>query len=160
VKTQFGATPKVGCQDANFTLKTLLHPRRQHSLESFTTFVDLVKAYNTSLHKILLEVLERYGAPPVFCSIVGRLYSLLSVTIKAGKEEVTVPQTGGVRQGDNLSPVLFLFLMSAVAESPENEWTQEGIKKVTRQGIEMENLKKDYSSATQLPNSRKAPNSN
>jgi len=142
VKTQFGTTPKVGCQDANFTLKTLLHLRRQHNLESFTTFVDLVKAYDTSVHKILLEVLERYGAPPALCSIVGRLYSLLSVTIKAGKEEVIVPQTSGVRQGDNLSPVLFLFPMSGVAKSLEIEWTQEGIKKVTCQRIEMENLKK------------------
>ena len=31
IKSQFGATPEVGCQDGSFTLKTLLHIRRQHN---------------------------------------------------------------------------------------------------------------------------------
>ena len=42
VNTQFGATPEVGCQDGSFTLKTLLHLRRQHNLPTFIAFVDLV----------------------------------------------------------------------------------------------------------------------
>ncbi|KAL7525745.1 hypothetical protein ACHAXR_001140 [Thalassiosira sp. AJA248-18] len=40
-KTQFGGTPGVGCQDGNFTTKTLLHQQRQHNLPSFVAFVDL-----------------------------------------------------------------------------------------------------------------------
>jgi hypothetical protein len=50
VKTQFGATPLVGCQDGNFVLKTLLHLRRQHNLQTFVAFIDLVKAYDTANH--------------------------------------------------------------------------------------------------------------
>ena len=33
-------------------------------------------------------------------------------------------QTVGVRQGDNMAPVLFLFMMNAFAESLETVWKQ------------------------------------
>jgi hypothetical protein len=37
------------------------------------------------------------------------------------EKKVGIPQTSGVRQGDNFSPVVFIFLMSAVAESLDNK---------------------------------------
>ncbi len=42
-----------------------------------------------------------------------------------------MPQTVGVRQGDNMAPVLFLFLMSAFAETLEAEWKKEQIRVCT-----------------------------
>jgi hypothetical protein len=44
------------------------------------------------------------------------MYSGLKVVIKLGNKKAEIPQTIGVLQGDNLSPVLFL-LMSAFAEA-------------------------------------------
>lgn len=73
IKTQFGATPNVGGQDANFTLKTLLHLSRQHNLDLYVAFVDLMKADDTANHKLLIELLARYGAPPEFCNVIERL---------------------------------------------------------------------------------------
>ena len=43
--------------------------------------------------------------------------------------------TVGVRQGDNMAPVLFLFLMSAFAETLEAEWRAEGIDVCTVRSI-------------------------
>ncbi len=65
-KFQFGGTPTLGCQDSLFTLKTLLNTHKNHHLPSFVAFVDLVKAYNTTNHDLLLRILEKYGAPPKF----------------------------------------------------------------------------------------------
>lgn len=115
-KYQFGATPHSGCQDANYTLKTLLHLRRQHNLETFVVFADLVKAFDTSDHILIVNILQKYGAPPKLCAAVDRLYSNLHVTLKIGKESTDIDQTVGVRQGDNLSPVIFLFVMTAFSE--------------------------------------------
>jgi hypothetical protein len=50
--------------------------------------------------------------------------------IKLGNKKAEIPQTIGVHEGDNLSPVLFLFLISAFAEALESEWTKKGIIQV------------------------------
>jgi hypothetical protein len=128
-KYQFGATPKVGCQDGNFTLKTLLHLRHQHDLESSVVFADLVKAFDTSNHALILAILKKFGAPPKFCSAIERLYSNLTVILKIGKEKAEINQGVGVRQGDNLSPVIFLLIMAAFSEILEAKWTQSNISK-------------------------------
>ena len=44
---QFGASPKLGCQNAVFILKTALQERREKGLDTFATFIDLVKAYDS-----------------------------------------------------------------------------------------------------------------
>ncbi len=44
------------------------------------------------------------------------------------KEVVEVSQLVGVRQGNNMAPLLFLFLMSAFAKTLENEWRNARIK--------------------------------
>ncbi len=72
-----------------------------------------MKAYDTANHDLLLDILERYGAPPRFVAAIARTYQDLVVVLKIEKEVVELPQTVGVRQGDNMAPVLFLFLMSA-----------------------------------------------
>jgi hypothetical protein len=52
------------------------------------------------------------------------------VVLKIGKEMGEVLQSVGVRQGDNMAPVLFLFLMTAFAESLEKEYDRNNIKKI------------------------------
>ena len=124
---QFGGTPTLGCRDGLFVLKTLLTMRKNHNLSSHVAFVDLVKAYDTANHDLLLDILERYGAPPRFVAAIARTYQDLVVVLKIEKEVVELPQTVGVRQGDNMAPVLFLFLMSAFAETLKAEWKREQI---------------------------------
>jgi hypothetical protein len=114
---QFGGTPTLGCQDGLFMLKTLLNAHKNHDLPSFVAFVDLVKAYDTANHDLLLKVLGKYGAPPKFVAAIKTMYTDLKVVLKIDKEITKIMQSVGVRQGDNMAPVLFLFLMSAAAET-------------------------------------------
>jgi hypothetical protein len=53
------------------------------------------------------------------------------VVLKVEKEVVELPQTVGVRQGDDMAPVLFLFLMSAFVETFKIEWKNAGIEVCT-----------------------------
>ena len=132
---QFGGTPKVGCADGLFTLKTLLNMRRNHNLSTHVAFVDLVKAFDTANHELLIRILKKYGAPPVLCSVVKRLYTDLKVVLKIGKSVREISQEVGVKQGDNMAPVLFLFLMNAFADSLEKIWEDKGLKKVQVQHV-------------------------
>ncbi len=130
-KFQFGGTPTIGCQDGLFTLKTLLNAHKNHNLPSFVAFVDLVKAYDTANHSLLLKILERYGAPPKFVTAIKTMYKNLKVVLKIEKEVKEITQSVGVRQGDNMAPVLFLFLMSAAAETLELAWKRAQIQVLT-----------------------------
>ena len=114
IKTQSGGTSNLGCHDGVFILKTLLRQLWQHNLSSYVVSVDLAKAYSTANHALLIKILELYGGPPKLCASISQLYTGTTVVRTIVKEEAKINQTIGVRQGDNLSPVSFLFIMSAV----------------------------------------------
>ena len=79
VKYQFGSSPGFGCQDGVFTLNTALHACHNHNLPTFLAFVDMVKAFDTVDHKLLMRVLERYGAPPKLKSAIAHMYTDLQI---------------------------------------------------------------------------------
>ena len=91
----------------------------QPQLTDFSAFVDLVKAFDTVNHDMMLKILERYGAPPKMRSAISRIYHDLKIFLKIGKIEKKLSQTVGLRQGDCMAPVLFQFLVMAIAKTLE-----------------------------------------
>jgi hypothetical protein len=102
-------------------LKTMPNMQTNHNLASYVEFVDLLKAYDGANHELLFDVLVKFGAPPIFIDTIEKCYKDLTVILKIEKEVAELPQMIEVRQGNNIAPVLFLFLMSAFAETLENE---------------------------------------
>ena len=50
------------------------------------------------------------------------MYQDLKIVLKSGKIEEKMSQAVGVRQGDCMAPILFLFMVMAFAETLEKEW--------------------------------------
>ena len=124
IKTQFDATPGVRCADGSFTPTTLLQQRKQHNLMWYVVFADLVKPFDKVNHDLPIEILERYGAPPKIRLTIKPMYTDLTVCLTFEKKVAEISQTVGVRQGDKLLPLLFLFFMSVFSKSLETEWRQ------------------------------------
>jgi len=61
------------------------------------------------------------------------MYQDLKVVLKIGKVKENISQTGGVRQGDYMVPVLFLFVVMAFSESLEKEWDVSGLDMIESQ---------------------------
>ena len=127
VKNQFGSTPGVGCQDGSFTIKMMLHLQRNHNLQTWVLFADLVKAFDTSNHALMDKLLEKYGCPPALRSTIARMYKDSRVRLIIGKIDTTIPFYVGVKQGDSMAPVLFLFIIMGFAETLKGEWTINGL---------------------------------
>jgi hypothetical protein len=125
---QFGGTPGLGCQDGLFTLKLLINAHKYHRLPLLVAFVDLIKAYDTANHDLLFRILEKYGAPPKFVAAIQNMHTNLMVVLKIEKKIQEIQQSIGVWQGNNMAPVLFLFIMSAATETLEIKWREADIK--------------------------------
>ena len=76
-------------------------------------FVEIIKAFDTVHHDLLYEILSKYGLPPLLVQTVKKLYKNCKVKIKIGKNFTEIDYTTGVHQGDNMSPILFLFVIQA-----------------------------------------------
>ena len=102
-------------------IRSNLQLRRYHNLPTWTLYVDLVKAFDTANHQLLFQLLKTFGVLEHMTGVIKRLYKDAEIKIKIGKEEQTIPYSVGVKQGDTMAPVLFLFLMQALPETLEKE---------------------------------------
>ena len=64
IEAQNGFTTGRGTTDGSFCVRTMLKKRREHGLETWAYFLDLIKAFDTVSRKALLKVLAKFGVPP------------------------------------------------------------------------------------------------
>jgi hypothetical protein len=115
----------VGTADAQCVLRSALQLRREHDLDSHVLFVDLIKAFDTANHEMLFALLKKFGAPTSLVEPIRKLHRDFKLKFKLGSKEVLIEYSTGVKQGDNIAPALFLFLMQGMAECLETKHMRE-----------------------------------
>ncbi len=124
IEEQFGCQSGRGTVDALFVIWLALQLRKEHQTDTYALFVDLVKAFDTANHDLLFALLERYGAPADLVDVIKKLHNNFKLKLKIENETCLVDYTVGVRQGDNMAPTLFIFLMQAFFTTFSKHWTK------------------------------------
>ena len=106
-----------GCSDAIFTVRQLLSKRREHGLETWVLFIDLVKAFDRVPRELLWKVMLRYGVPPKLVELLIALHASVLVKFEIDGVLKTLLSIIGVKQGDLLGPILFLFFICAIMQT-------------------------------------------
>ena len=103
-----------------------------HSLNrniGFLAAIDFEKAFDSISHKFLLHVLKAFGFGASFCKWIKILYNdIRSCVINGGHSTGYFDIKRGVRQGDPLSPYLFVLAIEILTLRIRNDDDIKGIK--------------------------------
>ena len=122
LQEQAGFTPKRGCDDGTNTLKFTLQNLSAAEQEAYVLFVDLVKAFDSVNREMLWLILAKMGIPQSMINTIKKMYTGITINIGIGEAKEAFNSTSGVKQGDNLAPLLFIFTMQAVMEYMSTRW--------------------------------------
>jgi hypothetical protein len=81
----------------------------------------LRKAFDIADHNLLYKLLEIYGAPENIINLIKCLHNDFVLKLRIGDETREIPYGKGVKQGDVMAPIPFLFLMLAFSETLKEE---------------------------------------
>ena len=79
--------------------------------------IYIYRSRNTVPRKSLLRVLAKFGVPVKMVTMIKNMYT--GCIVKVG---ISISATAGVKQGDNLAPVLFLIYIQAVLQTLDDKF--------------------------------------
>jgi len=104
------------CSDNIFILNSVLEMNKSKKLLSHIMFIDLQEAYDRVDRDILLAKLKQLNISSKFIDFLSNYYFLDNIsTASSGKRTRKQYQKRGLRQGCNLSSVLFIIYMSELS---------------------------------------------
>ena len=114
---QFGFRKGRGCTDAIFALRQLCERAMEYNQDLHLVFVDQEKAFDRVNRDKLWKVLEQYDVKGQLLDNIRAIYanSRSAVRTASGTSD-WFPVTSGVRQGCNLSPLLFVIYMDQITK--------------------------------------------
>jgi hypothetical protein len=101
-------------------LTNVIEDAKVNKKEIHASFIDFKKAFDSVEHWLVKRSMEFYGLPANFITLIGEIMSdnRTSVLTHYGVTDAIALERG-VRQGDVLSPFLFLFAINPIIEHLE-----------------------------------------
>jgi len=114
-ESQCGFRAGRGTVDIIFAARQLQEKCQEQHSDLLVTFVDLTKAFDTVSRDGLWKIMQKFGCPRKFITIVRQFHDGMMVKVlDDGDESEAFPVTNGVKQGCVLAPTLFSMVFSAM----------------------------------------------
>ena len=119
---QAGYRKNRGTTDMLFVLQNIIEKVNNTDLETFITFIDYSKAFDSVIHNTLFETMCVLGFPKHLVLLISTLYTNQQATIRwDGQNTEFFNIEKGVRQGCILSPHLFSLYTEQVMRDADIE---------------------------------------
>ena len=112
---QAGFRKGRSCADQIFVLRNIIEQSVEWRREMVINFIDFKKAFDSLHRPTMWNILRSYGLPMKIINIIRMLYDGSTSCVRVGGTNTERFEiTSGVRQGDVLSPVLFIIVLDWV----------------------------------------------
>ncbi|VDP85427.1 unnamed protein product, partial [Schistosoma mattheei] len=115
--SQLAFLKRDGCFEGVVSVHTILREARLATHNLTMCSIDISKAFDSLSHDTIKRMAEAYGAPKALVSYISNCYK----SLKAIVHNNIVKVGRGVRQGDPLSPLLFIMCMDEVTRLTTRE---------------------------------------
>ena len=123
-ESQCGFRAGRGTVDMIFAARQLQEKCQEQHCDLYTTFVDLTKAFDTVSREGLWKIMEKFGCPEKFTTMVRQFHDGMMVRVlDDGETSNAFPVTNGVKQGCVLAPTLFSLMFSAMLMDAFDDFT-------------------------------------
>ena len=109
------------------TLRLLAEKAKKQGKKIHNCFIDFQKAFDTIKHKIIWAMLKSYGVNTKMVTLLQKIYEKSQTAVRIGEDTGEWFRADvGTRQGDPLSPLLFITYLERVMD--QMRWNTSGIK--------------------------------
>ena len=126
-KMQCGYRAGFSTDDANhLMLRAVELSLRWQEIPLYFLFLDWIKCFDRIHHEPLLDAVRRMGAPEKYIDVLKAIYKKLRFFVADSWGSSTIrDQEQGVRQGDPLSCLLLILLMTVIMLDAREEYSKE-----------------------------------
>lgn len=122
---QAGFRKSFSTTDHIHTLEQIIEKYEEHQSPLYLAFIDYAKAFDSISHKSMWTALYECGVPCETIELIKDIYNKNVSYVKMETKGSEIKICRGVRQGDPLSPRIFITVLESIMK--KLDWKQRGL---------------------------------
>ncbi|KAI5737947.1 hypothetical protein M8J77_001036 [Diaphorina citri] len=124
-KEQAGFRKHFSTLDHIQVIRETIERHVEYELPLCLAYIDYEKAFDSVKTSAVLSSLKNIGVETSYLKLLNTIYQKATATIEINNEKASIKLQKGVRQGDSISPKLFIAVLEEVFK--QINWNEKGI---------------------------------